>query len=378
MTNISCNSGAVSSGSKEAGFNLKQGRAFSPGFTLVELMVVVVIMAIIGSAAFMMFRTTVVHESNQQNLLEQTQNLRAALYSVTREARMAGNGMVHLGVERVQIFVPKAIVNPDIQDQGEQWFRYVDESDFGARAIFGTDGGDSDSDSLTVFRADMETPLPISRLSSSFTPGSTNTLNLAESVTWGEVITDGDIIAVTNGRDAVILQASQPGGVSGSTINLGPRFNPTEGHPQGLTFAADSSVYNLRGVTFVSYYVDRANTRLMADYHEADADPDSNTSHLVTVANNIEDFQVQYFISRPGLTALPPPVAGINGAALVPGQSWVAAVNIGMVSRSRNRSEAGGKGEPVDLMGHTATAADDGFTRRVMTEMVQLRNSGIF
>ena len=378
MANIICNSGAASSGLKNSGFNLKKYRAFKPGFTLIELMVVVLIMAIIGSAGFVMFRTTAIHEANQQNILEQTQNLRAAMYSVSREARMAGNGLVLLGVDRVQIYVPQAIINDRIQDSGQRWFRYVGEEDFGARAIFGTDSGTgAGSDSLTIFRADVETTVPIGRLNTNFTPGLSRSLSLQADVDWGEVVADGDIIAVTNGRDAVILQAAGPESGFNSTIDLGPRFEPAEGHPEGLTFAAGSSVYNLRGITFVSFYVDEDTTRLMADYHDSTADPDNTPSHLVTVANNIEDFQVMYYFFAQGQVNIATPVAGISGDVLANGPSWVQAVDIGMVSKSRNRSEAGGPGSPVELQGHRATSVDDGFTRRVMTEMVQLRNSGL-
>lgn len=376
LPNIRCNSGLFPPG---AAAGLKNDSGLKAGVTLVELMVVVVIMAIVASAAFAMFQSTARHEANQQNILEQNQNLRAALYAVSADARMAGSGLALLGVERVQVFVPNAIINPDVQDGGNQWFRYAGENDYGVRAIFGTDsGGDAGrSDSLSIFRSEVETTIPMSRLSADYNPGTSATLTLQDSVTEGDVISDGDILAIADGVEAVIVQASLPKDGTTADINIGPRFRPAAGHPNGLTFPAGSSVYNLRNVAFVTYYVDRANMRLVADYHDEtfnDDDPSNMTPHLVTVANNIEDFQVAYYYFQRGQTGLAPPTGAINGSLLTPGQVWIQAVQLGLVSRSRNISGVGGPGKPIELMGHTPDT-EDGFTRRVLTEMIQLRNS---
>ena len=344
--------------------------AICRAFTLVELLVAMVLMIIVAGAALIYFRTTAENETRQQENLEQLQNLRAAFNTVIRDARMAGNGLAILGTPLIQVYVPAT--DPSGAQEASGWFKYKGVDRYGARAIYGTDSGSdlNKSDTLTIFRSDIEVVNPIGRLGAAYTPFTDSSLTLKESVTEGKDLASGDIIALSTGTVAIILQAKLSGATS--TLTIDDRFKPGEAlkEPAGYSFPAGTVVYNLKDVSFVTYYLDNDNLRLMANYH--DMLKDGVTLNTATVASNIEDFQVNYYVAPP-TTPDPAPVTSLTWADLSPnGNNWVNAVRIGMVSRSAT-SRNQGSGQPVDLMGHKASEAT-GFARRIMVENIQLRN----
>lgn len=356
------------------------------GVTLIELMVAALIMIVVTSAALSLFRLAATHEKRQQEVLSQNQNLRAALYTVSRDIRMAGNGLPMLGARYVHIYVDPSLANPDIQRANSGWFTYAKpgagENPDGVWPVYGTnsDTDQTRSDSLTIFRAELESTFPIGRLAQSFKPGTSTQLVLQASgdKLISEVhFTDGEMLGIASGDMAVIVQGSTTvqKGSEIDRLDLGARFNPAENLPSGFTFPAGSFVYNLRDVTFVTYYVDIANRRLMADYHDATIEDlnadDENRSHLVTVADNIEDFQIAYYFSPPGGGALVQD-ADINWQRLDNGDV-VQAIQLAMVARSRNTSILNPDGKAIEIMGHTV-ADEKGFSRQVLSEIVTLRN----
>ncbi len=58
-----------------------------PGMTLIELMIVLLVSIIILGAAFSLYQVNARYYVAQDALLEQQQNLRAALYSIARDVR---------------------------------------------------------------------------------------------------------------------------------------------------------------------------------------------------------------------------------------------------------------------------------------------------
>lgn len=357
------------------------------GVTLIELMVAALIMIVVTSAALSLFRVAATHEKRQQEVITQTQNLRAALYAVSRDIRMAGNGLPMLGARYIHIYVDPSLANKDIQRESRGWFTYAKtgtgENPHGIWPVFGTNSNTdrTKSDSLTIFRAELESTFPLGRLDQPFTPGTSDKLVLKSSdkkVIYDEHFTNGEMLGIASGTTAVIVQGSVTNAKKGDEVTsfgLGTRFKPAENLPDGFTFPAGSFVYNLRDVTFVTYYVDTTNHRLMADYHDAtvvdeDAD-DANKKHLVTVADNIEDFQVAYFFFPPGGGELVQD-ADINWDLLDAG-NVVQAVQLAMVSRSRNASLLNPNGEAVEIMGHKVQD-EKGFSRQVLSEVITLRN----
>jgi len=360
-----------------------QPTAIRRAFTLVELLVAMTIMIIVTGAAMIIFRTTAEHEVRQQDNLEQIQNLRAAFSTVTRDARMAGNGLGVLGTPLIQVYVPQTVFDADTSDAQEAagWFKYRGVDDFGARAIYGTDSGTTmnESDTLTIFRSDIEVVNPVGRLRNAYTPGTDTSLTLVDNVEAGVELANGDIIALSTGTMAVILQANLSG--TTATLNIGQRFRPEaeleDSSGDTFTFPAGTVVFNLKNVTFVTYYLDTDNLRLMANYHDRVQDPNNSanfTPNIATVASNIEDFQINYFVvSSTTSTANPVAAPSLAWADLAPnGISWVNAIRVGMVSRSTGHTNRGSSA-PIELMGHKASDVS-GFSRRMLVENIQLRN----
>ena len=368
-----------------------------PGFSLVELLVVLVLMVVVTAAAFTLFQIGARHEARQQDVLNQAQNLRTALHALARDVRMAGNGLNFIGARRLDIYVDPALFDANTQRE-PGWFRYRDAEEYGVRAIYGTNGecnGGSAPicppppgadicapDTLTVFRAEIENPLALGHLGATFTPGTDSTFSIKEAVTLGENIADGDILAVAAGTRAVVVQARLSGSGSSNVIAVGPRFNPGATLPGGFSFPEGSMIYNLRNIVFVTYYIDRGpnHNRLMANYHDGtlttevtDIEGVANT-HLLAVAGNIEDLQVAYFLAKLGTEG---PLLDTDGVieALTPdideavldndGGQFVRVVSLALTSRS-SRVRDGGSG--------TGATADQ-YTCMGLNQHVTLRNN---
>jgi len=62
------------------------------GFTLVELLVAMAVSAIVLTLMYQVYRSQLRTHTTQQELVEMQQNLRAALYLMERDVRMAGHG----------------------------------------------------------------------------------------------------------------------------------------------------------------------------------------------------------------------------------------------------------------------------------------------
>jgi len=387
-------------------------REARPGFSLVELLVVVVLMVVVTAASFTLFQIGARHEARQQDVLNQTQNLRTALYTIARDVRMAGNGLTFIGSRLLDIYVDSSVFDPNTQEAAG-WFRYRDADKYGVRAIYGTNGECSppgplpnppklcpppagqpvcESDTLTIFRAEIENPLSLGHLSTSFTPGTDSALTLRESLTVGQTIANKDILAVAAGTRAVIIEIDSLGSGSVSTLPLGARFNPgsTPMPGGGFTFPEGSMVYNLRNVVFVTYYIDRSanRNRLMANYHDAtltvgttDVEGDStlnptvggNNPHLLAVAGNIEDMQVGYFLAAVGhegpeleangvIKGLEPDIneSGLDDG----GGKFARLVSLALTARSSRNREGGSR---------AGSTADD-YTCMGLSENIALRN----
>ena len=342
------------------------------GATLVELLVVIVLVVLVCGVALTLYQLAARHSVQQQAVIEQTQNLRAALYTVARDVRMAGNGMRFMGNHIVQIYVDPSLVDYDIQEDSG-WFIYKGATAYGVRPVFGQNGGIDGPDSLTIFSSEVERSAPLGQLGADYNPGSDDKIILRDLPIVDGTLTAGDMLAITWNATTVIIQAGSFVPSSGE-IRIGPRYKPQEPLPGSLSIPEGAEVYNLRDVTFVTYYVDTAENRLMASYMDASIgadDYDDALRHSVIVANDIEDFQVGYYLNPDGSDT----VTALNG--ITEGNlsgRWVRGVALSLVSRSPLKNEASGEGEPIKVMDHTDVGSADGHSRRIMTENINLRN----
>lgn len=362
------------------------------GFTLVELLITLALMTIVSGAALVVFRSSAENAAYQRQNLAHVQSLRESFYKVSRDIRMAGNGLGLLGANLVQIYIPPEVYDEETQDGGSTttggWFRYKGATKFGARAVFGTNSGSdmNTADTLTIFHADAEAVRPLGYLAEQFNP-TDGSMRLVSAVTKDEDLADGDIVALSSGSVAMIVQVRITS-ASSATLPIGPRFKPRAAlvDPSGHVFPAGTGVYNLKDVHLVTYHLDTANNRLMANHHDIILedldDPAKFTPKWIVVDGNIEDFQVSYNL-------LPNTAADVSELAWTPDinettfdtvvqgvQQSVGAIMLGMVSRSAGRISSGGTagGEPIELMGHKASD-ESGFSRRILVETIQVRNS---
>lgn len=342
-----------------------------PGLTLIELLIVLAISVLVLGAAVTLYQVNARVYVQQDAMLEQNQNLRVGMYTVARDVRMAGNSFPLLGLDitHVQVAVP-----PD-----GRWFRYDGSPNYGVRAIFGRDGGPGGPDSLTIFRADVESGSPVGQLAAAVNPdGSQSSLTLQEPFSYN-TLRPGNIIALVNGNQAAVLQVSSnpahfpTDSMTGLTnvIQLGTtRFVPNGSNPSILGFPAGTFVYNLRDITFVTYSVDD-NYNLVADYHDSGL-TEYDSGRSVIVATNIEDFQVRYIFNGR-------PIGPLEGDDEIQenklaANNWVVAVNLAMVSRSAKDDGSVKNHPPKQLFNHQTTGPGDGHQRRVLLETVYLRN----
>lgn len=355
---------SVPFGGNQAGGRLRAG------LTLVELLVALALTIMVIAATFLIYQTNSRYYYRQQARLEQIQNLRAALYILARDIRMAGDGLITMGVDKIQAYVPNAT------GSGGSWFRYeVDNSGAlaatpGLRAVFGIDNTAS-PDTVTVFRTEVESTLAIGRLRNPYT-SSSSLLELTDYIPKFALQT-GDVLGVVNGKDAILLSA---GAFTASTINpghitLGTRFKPSGSFPSGISFPAGSSVYNLRGAYLTTYWVDTARHNLMARYHHlGDLEYDDAANASIIVAPNIEDLQMRYVMNGQD----PSDSVDELTLAILEANNWVRQIQVGLVSMSDYRDRSNLSLAPVNLFNHVAGGAADGYLRQVLTSNVYLRN----
>jgi hypothetical protein len=341
--------------------------------TLVELLVVCAVALIISAVAFTIYRINTSYYLREEAYIQQQQNLRAAMYLVGRDLRMAGNGLMVLGpaVEKVQAWTPTRLdsagVGGVVIDTTPGWFSHAGGgSDPGARAVFGVDGDDSRPDVVTIFRAEVEYPTSLGLVSSL----SGRRLTLSSDI-MGGTLAAGDIIGLVNGADAVLLEVDS---FSGDTIDYvsNGRFTGPSGPPSGFPVEG-ASVFNLRDVSLVTYYVDEASNRLMAAHHDqAWSGFDDLASRSTVVANNIEDLQIHYYF---GGDEVDPDALddGPDMSLAILDDNSVKAVAMAMTSRSSYGEGAMDRVRPGLYNRLDGTAADNR-RRATLSEYIYLRN----
>jgi type II secretory pathway pseudopilin PulG len=361
------------------------GGGLRAGLTLVELLVVVVIAVIVTGVAFSVYRLNASYYYREDAFIQQYQNLRVAMYTISRDVRMAGNGMSILGssANLMQIYSPtrEILTNaspPTSTSVAPNWFSYPDSSgETGAWGIYGYDGGDNDPDTLTIFRAEVETGNFLGKVESV----SGNRLTLVESPPT-DAVDPGDIVALANGDNSVLLEidASFSPGSREIPIKLGGRFTPTS---LGFSFPfAGSYFYNFRDVTFVTYYIDQANNQLMADYHDNGRSGfDDPTRESFIVAYNIEDLEVFYFFDTDSVDMDQVVNKSDMKFSILKGDPSnnpkpVKAVAIGLISRAPYGEGPHTRFRPAlfNRKADPSPATDDNRPRSVLVQTVFLRN----
>jgi hypothetical protein len=352
----------------------------------VELLIVLLISLIVTGVAFSIYRLNASYYLREDAYLQQYQNLRVALYTLGRDIRMAGNGFGLLGpeVKRMQAWTPTREIPHSGEPPSEivsspNWFHHSDAltGNAGAWPIYGVDGGAQSSDTLTIFRAEVETGNPLSKVTS--VDGS-NAL-IVDTPIPEDALRPNDVIAIGSGANGVIFETgaiSYTGGFATRIpVKAGGRFTAAAPFPT-LFDVTGSYVYNFRDVMFVTYYVDAANNWLMADYHDtAKTNYDDATRHTAIVAYNIEDLQIFYYLDTDAVDIKKAwPASGYTPPTIdssVLNSNRVKAVSLGLVSRAPTGVGAASRSRPA-LFNRLAATTRDNHIRNTLVETIYLRN----
>ncbi|MDY6839217.1 MAG: prepilin-type N-terminal cleavage/methylation domain-containing protein [Thermodesulfobacteriota bacterium] len=116
------------------------------GFTLIEILVAMAISSIVASAIFMAYKAQQVSYVNQEQVAVMQQNLRAAMYFMEREIRMAGYDETGLAGAGIQTAAPNSIRFATDTAGGEN--DGIDNDEDGI-VDEDTDGIDNDGDGFT-------------------------------------------------------------------------------------------------------------------------------------------------------------------------------------------------------------------------------------
>jgi type IV pilus assembly protein PilW len=351
-------------------------KGFRPGLTLVELMIAIALALIVSIVGFNIYRINADQYLRVDSYILQQQNLRAAFYLMARDLRMAGNGLFVLGpkVKMVQAYVPS---QPIIKDSlptistTPGWFMNTDTSERGFRAIFGSDGGTANPDSVTIFRTEVEYPAPLGVVKT-YT-SSAHKLEFFDDIRSNTVVKD-DIIALVNDTNALLLQVDDVSNSSLTYLASG-RFTAPKGPADpDISFSVEgATVYNLRDVTLVTYYIDQVNNRLMAAHHDQKYTSfDNATDRSIVVADNIEDMQIYYYLDNESVDLSNITSDNPISSSRLQNHS-IKALALGLTSRSGYGKGTNIKKRPK-LFNRTAGTNLDNNRRNSLSELIYLRN----
>ncbi|MDR2142434.1 MAG: hypothetical protein LBR11_11740 [Deltaproteobacteria bacterium] len=347
------------------------------GLTLVELLVVLTVSIIVAAVAVSLYLINGNYYLQSEDEILLQQNLRGAMYTLTRDLRMAGVGMFILGpgVSRVQAYVPfkpsRVCGQPFVADKID-WFYNCDSSSLkGARAIFGEDGGRENSDIVTVFLSEPEFSGQVGEVAAL----SGNELSLVSGVDE-RAIFPGDILAAVKGESTVIFETldlqKSAGQIQKIELKLKGRFTSPEGVPAGFPIVG-ALLYNLKNVTLVSYYVDEAKNQLMAVYHDQKAMANGEEVSLpIPVADHIEDLQVYYYFGSEKVDYVRLTQDPAIGEAKL-SQSAVRAVTVGLTGKSLRKVNRISQSRPA-LFNRAAGSKKDNYNRGSLVSTINLRN----
>jgi len=308
------------------------------GFSLIEVMSALVILAIAMTAVFATFISQQKSFTTQSRVAEMQQNLRQAVEYMSRDIRMAGygipdnviipNNIIATGVTSIRSLYPKDnTVGPD-----QIYILYLFDMDTNQRSTWNTALMASGAGTVTVDNTDGFFP------------------------------TTGELVIVTDGINAQLFQSVSK---TATALNFGGGvYQGTANNTYGLG-PPPSTVAKAR---FARYYIDNttdpAHPTLMVDrMGGAAAQP---------VADDIEDMQLTYGTD-------------LNGNDVIDSGEWtptpanlsqIRQVRLQFIARTR-LPEAGWSETRPALGNRAAGTTPDGYRRRTYDIVIDVRNSGV-
>lgn len=307
------------------------------GFTLIEVMAALAILAIAMTAVFATFTSQQKSFTVQNRVVEMQQNLRQAVEYMTRDIRLAGYG------------VPAPVTIPT----GKL------PSGTTIRTLFSQDNT-AGPDSLYVFyRYDMDEYQP-ETVTAAAVPANATQATVTSVI--GFVASGGELVLLTdNTTTAADLFETTAAGGGVLTFGTGYNYNtiPHSGYPSATVAKA----------RFARYYIDNttdpAHPTLMVDRMAGQpAQP---------VADDIEDMQLTYGLDTNADGAVDTWVPNPDAVTQIP---LVRQVRLQIMARSRLTDKSWSETRPV-LGNHPGGTTADGYRRRIIDVVIDVRNSGV-
>ena len=313
------------------------------GFTLVELLVAMSMGLIALSVMFTLFRTSNRSYVLQDYMAEMQQNLRMAMYYISRDVRMAGCGMNLLSalVPSVQIF----------NGSESTWTFLLPVKPGNATNA---------PDTIEVFYGDINNGEYDATITQPM-PDASSELNVDTSNPFSV----GDTVIISDGVTACLFVISEVQDVA-LKLQHNPAespFNPPaafKAFPQGGGYGTGSRLYNFGSSRWVTYSIDRVSDpdhpTLVADLH------DGTTPQVI--ADNIEDIQFYYFME--GVPDTHDPTGN---------ERRIRAVRISIIARTAEPDRDSVVFRSENLEDHAVGAVSaDGYRRQVLSTMIRVRN----
>ena len=313
------------------------------GFTLVEVMSAMVILLLAITAVFATFQVQQKSFVVQSRVAEMQQNLRQGVEFLTRDIRLAGYGIP------ADVTIPDNVIAAGVTTM---------------RSLYAKDNTTGPDQIYVMYLYDMDASQPPTTITIPM-PNASAELNVAsvQGFAVGDLViirngTAADMFEVTQVQGAALKLQHNPGGSARDYNNPGGHSTfPAGGYGTGSTLAK---------ARFIRYYIDDttdpAHPTLMVDRMTGAAPQ--------PLADDIEDMQLAY-----GLDTNADGVVDTWTAS--PGTpSQIRQVRLQLLARARIPDAAWRETRPA-LGNHAAGASADGYRRRIIDVVIDVRNSGV-
>jgi prepilin-type N-terminal cleavage/methylation domain-containing protein len=338
------------------------------GFTLVELMVVLVIAGMLLAGVYTMMIRQQKSYQTQDQVVEVQQNLRSSLILLRYDLRMMGHGLPG-GTPVISVHSNNAGV------MGTDSITF--SANLGATTVAMPV---TMPDGTVTKRWPLVTGSPVAIPVASTNGFSGGMVDLVD-LSTGILIANANVTAITT--------INPPGQAA---LMLSPCPPPTASCPAAMNMLLSDGTYIGQSFQTISYSVD-PNGAGSPDCQNPPCLERTVGATVSVLAEGVEDFQVAYGFD--GINGLVPPVLDGNitevGAAAnddewvnnVAGEAWPAdtsglrAIRISLLLRTINRDPSYTGGTTGVLEDHTWNSALDGYRRRVIQIVENVRNTSL-
>ena len=311
-------------------------RRSEAGFSLIEVMSALVILAIALTAVFATFISQQKSFTVQNRVAEMQQNLRQAIEYISRDIRLAGYG------------IPDNVVVPGTANPA---------GIASIRSLYAIDNTTGPDQIYILYMFDMDANQP----PAVNTAAMTGTGSVTVDNTDGFLPAGGELVLITDGTTADLFQTTLAGG---GVLTFGTGAYNT-GHTKFYGVGPPPSTVSK--ARFVRYFIDNstdsAHPTLMVDRNI----PGQGAQPL---ADDIEDMQLTYGID----TNADGIIESWSASPTTPSQ--IRQVRLQFIARTR-LPEAGWSETRPAIGNHPGGGTADGYRRRTYDIVIDVRNSGV-